>query len=136
MIPRFLAVTGTLPNRISVPLSHQIKIQNFVGYHFKRESFKSFSSSSISLTDDHRSNSPTSGEELIITTLRKAFPTATDMAVVDVSGGCGSMYEVFVESPDFAGLRVVKQHQLVTAALKKEISDMHGIRISTQASCR
>ena len=57
-----------------------------------------------------------------------------DIAVVDVSGGCGSMYEVHVEAPDFKNMRIVKQHQLVTKALAKEIKDMHGIRISTSAS--
>lgn len=75
-----------------------------------------------------------SGEEAIIATLAKAFPTATDMAVVDVSGGCGSMYEVYVESPDFKGMRIVKQHQTVTKALSQQISNMHGIRISTKVS--
>lgn len=55
----------------------------------------------------------------------------TDIAVVDISGGCGSMYEVYVEAPDFTGIRVVRQHQLVTDALKAEIKDMHGVRIST-----
>ena len=32
-------------------------------------------------------------EESLIGVLAKAFPNATDIAVVDVSGGCGSMYE-------------------------------------------
>jgi stress-induced morphogen len=73
-------------------------------------------------------------EEALVKALATAFPAATDIAVVDISGGCGSMYEVFVEAPDFRGVRLVKQHQLVTAALKAEIGDMHGIRIATQAS--
>ena len=73
-------------------------------------------------------------EEGLIKTLAEAFPAATDIAVVDVSGGCGSMYEVYVEAPDFAKMRLVKQHQLVTRALSSQIKDMHGIRISTAAS--
>jgi len=44
------------------------------------------------------------------------------------------MYEVYVEAPDFKGVRVVKQHQMVTKALSSQIKDMHGIRISTNAS--
>ena len=75
-----------------------------------------------------------SQEEKIIAVLRTSFPSASDIAVVDVSGGCGAMFEVYVEAPDFRGLRLVKQHQLVTKALKKEIGDMHGIRISTEPS--
>ena len=73
-------------------------------------------------------------EESLIGALASAFPAATDIAVVDVSGGCGAMYEVFVEAPDFANMRTVKQHQLVTKALSSQIKDMHGIRISTAVS--
>jgi len=63
--------------------------------------------------------------------LRTKFLGATDVQVVDVSGGCGSMYEVFVEAVDFRGLRMIQQHKLVTEALKEEIKEMHGLRIST-----
>ena len=73
-------------------------------------------------------------EEGLIRALAEAFPAATDIAVVDVSGGCGSMYEVYVEAPDFAKMRLVKQHQLVTRALSSQIKDMHGIRVSTAVS--
>ena len=73
-------------------------------------------------------------EENLIKMLSTAFPKATDIAVVDVSGGCGSMYEVHIEAPDFGGMRTVKQHQLVTKALSTQIKDMHGIRISTSVS--
>lgn len=37
--------------------------------------------------------------------------SATLVKIVDVSGGCGSMYEVTVASPKFAGLPAVKQHR-------------------------
>ena len=79
-------------------------------------------------------NQQNAAEEQLIKVLAEAFPQATDIAVVDVSGGCGSMYEVHVEAPDFKNLRIVKQHQMVTAALQKQIKSMHGIRISTSAS--
>ncbi len=75
-----------------------------------------------------------SAEERLIAQLCRRFPGATNVAVVDVSGGCGAMYEVYVEAPQFAGLRLVRQHQLVTEALKEEIADMHGLRISTAVS--
>ncbi len=77
---------------------------------------------------------PAPAEARLISLLRDRFPTATDIAVADVSGGCGAMYEVYVESPEFKGVRVVKQHQMITDALKAEIKDMHGLRISTAAS--
>lgn len=88
-----------------------------------------FSTSKILCQDE-----PSPAEAGLIKALAESFPKATDIAVVDISGGCGSMYEVYVEAPDFKGMRMVKQHKLVTAALKKEIGDMHGIRISTNAS--
>ncbi|XP_049296200.1 bolA-like protein 3 isoform X1 [Anopheles funestus] len=67
--------------------------------------------------------------------LRKAleakFPQAKNIVVSDISGGCGSMYEIFVESKEFKGLSTVKQHRLITETLKSEIKDMHGLRIHT-----
>ena len=73
-------------------------------------------------------------ETRLIGLLRQRFPKATEVAVADVSGGCGAMYEVYVEAPDFKGVRAVRQHQMITDALKAEIKDMHGLRISTAVS--
>ena len=70
----------------------------------------------------------------LINILKEKFPLATDIAVVDISGGCGSMYEIYVESPEFKGMRLVKQHKMVNEALKGEIREMHGLRISTMSS--
>ena len=73
-------------------------------------------------------------EQTLIDQLRVKFPNATDIAAVDVSGGCGASFEVFIEAPDFKGMRVVKQHQLVNQALKSEIKLIHALRISTAVS--
>ena len=48
------------------------------------------------------------------------------------SGGCGEKYAVLIVSQQFAGLSMLKQHKLVTAALKDEIAIMHALRIFTQ----
>lgn len=53
------------------------------------------------------------------------------MFVNDISGGCGSMYEIYVETVEFKGLSTIKQHRLITETLKSEIKDMHGVRINT-----
>lgn len=53
------------------------------------------------------------------------------MTVVDISGGCGAMYEISVETVEFKGMPRVKQHQLITETLKDEIKNMHGLRIHT-----
>ena len=75
--------------------------------------------------------SENSGEAHLAGLLRKRFPGAKDVQVLDVSGGCGSMFEVYIEASEFKGLRIIQQHKLVTEALKEEIKAMHGVRIST-----
>ncbi|XP_061610217.1 bolA-like protein 3 isoform X2 [Phyllopteryx taeniolatus] len=73
----------------------------------------------------------TDGEVRIAKVLREKFPQASSLKVVDISGGCGAMYEVHIESCEFNGKRTVQQHQLVNRALKEEIQGMHGLRIFT-----
>uniref|UniRef100_A0A1I7YI94 BolA-like protein 3 n=1 Tax=Steinernema glaseri TaxID=37863 RepID=A0A1I7YI94_9BILA len=72
------------------------------------------------------------GEKKIADLLRQRFPTASSIVVDDISGGCGSMYQVAVESEDFKGKAKVQQHKMVTETLQKEIADMHGIVITTK----
>ncbi|XP_029577408.1 bolA-like protein 3 [Salmo trutta] len=76
-------------------------------------------------------SSQTDGETRIAHILKEKFPSATSLKVVDISGGCGAMYEVHIESNAFKGKRTVQQHQLVNQALKEEIQGMHGLRIFT-----
>ena len=73
----------------------------------------------------------TTGEERIGFILKSTFPTAKKISVQDISGGCGEMYEIHVESTDFVGKRTVQQHKLITNALKDEVTKMHGLRIFT-----
>ncbi|XP_006780201.1 bolA-like protein 3 [Neolamprologus brichardi] len=73
----------------------------------------------------------TNGEVRIAKILKEKFPSASSLKVVDISGGCGAMYEIHIESSEFKGKRTVQQHQLVNQALKDEIQNMHGLRIFT-----
>lgn len=73
----------------------------------------------------------TDGEDRIAKILKEKFPLASSLKVVDISGGCGAMYEIHIESSEFKGKRTVQQHQLVNQALKDEIQGMHGLRIFT-----
>ncbi|XP_061566490.1 bolA-like protein 3 [Cololabis saira] len=73
----------------------------------------------------------TDGEVRIANVLKEKFPSASALKVVDISGGCGAMYEIHIESHEFKGKRAVQQHQLVNQALKDEIQGMHGLRIFT-----
>lgn len=56
------------------------------------------------------------------------------LEVQDISGGCGSMYALDIESPKFKGLTVIKQHKLVNELLKEEIKSWHGVQLRTKAS--
>ncbi|XP_076011414.1 bolA-like protein 3 [Genypterus blacodes] len=76
-------------------------------------------------------SSETDGEVRIARILKEKFPSASSLKVVDISGGCGAMYEIHIESNEFKGKRTVQQHQQVNQALKDEIEGMHGLRIFT-----
>ncbi|KAL7854764.1 hypothetical protein SRHO_G00169540 [Serrasalmus rhombeus] len=82
-------------------------------------------------TASRRFSTQTDGEVQIAKVLKEKFPLATSLKVVDISGGCGAMYEIHIESDEFRGKRTVQQHQLVNQALKEEIKGMHGLRIFT-----
>jgi stress-induced morphogen len=70
------------------------------------------------------------GELKVTQVLKEKFPRATALQVTDISGGCGAMYEIRIES-EFKEKRTVQQHQMVNQVLKEEIKGMHGLRIFT-----
>ena len=72
------------------------------------------------------------GEAHITRVLQRAFPQASSISVDDISGGCGSMYDIVVESVEFKGVKRLEQHQKVTQALKSEVKQMHGLKIKTK----
>ncbi|KAF8368510.1 hypothetical protein PRIPAC_86339 [Pristionchus pacificus] len=74
------------------------------------------------------------GEARLTAILQKTFPAAEKIVVHDTSNGCGSMYQVIVETSEFKGLSKVQQHKAVTAALKEEIKEMHGLTIETKVA--
>ncbi|NXN84009.1 BOLA3 protein, partial [Bombycilla garrulus] len=78
-------------------------------------------------------SSGTDGESRLAQLLREKFPRASAIRVLDISGGCGAMYEIHIESEEFREKRTVQQHQMVTQALSEEIKHMHGLRIFTSA---
>ena len=88
---------------------------------------------SAALFSSTPSATPPSKETQIETKLRDIV-AATHVEVEDISGGCGSMYKIFVVSPEFEGLALVKQHRLVQKAIAGEIADMHGLTLKTQTA--
>ncbi len=67
--------------------------------------------------------------------LNEAFPDATELAVVDRTGG-GDHFQVTVASPRFEGLSLVDQHRLVYDALATPLADgsIHELRIKTKGT--
>lgn len=74
----------------------------------------------------------TTGEIALEKILRRRFTQARTVTVTDISGGCGAMYKIVVESEDFRGMSVLAQHRAVKEALKEEIKDMHGLTVITR----
>ena len=67
--------------------------------------------------------------------LNEAFPDATELSVVDRTGG-GDHFQVTIASSRFQGLSLVDQHRLVYAALAAPLADgfIHELRIKTKGS--
>lgn len=72
-------------------------------------------------------------ERKIFDILKLEFNPA-NLEVRDVSGGCGSMFAILVESEKFKGVPMIKQHRLVNEALKEEISKWHGLQLRTKSA--
>ncbi|KAG7191698.1 uncharacterized protein KQ657_002834 [Scheffersomyces spartinae] len=72
-------------------------------------------------------------EQKIFDKLQAQFEP-TKLEVKDVSGGCGSMFAILVESNKFKGIPMIKQHRLVNEVLKDDIAQWHGIQLRTKAA--
>lgn len=79
-----------------------------------------------------RWNSMDAYERKVYDILKENF-TPKNLEVKDVSGGCGSMFAILVESEKFKGIPMIKQHRLVNEVLKDEIKQWHGLQLKTKA---
>jgi stress-induced morphogen len=75
----------------------------------------------------------TEAEKAIAQKILAGLQQAESISVQDTSGGCGTMYQIQVVSPDFAGKSIVKQHQTVTKLLQDDIKQWHGFHLTTKA---
>jgi stress-induced morphogen len=73
--------------------------------------------------------------EPLQTLLERAFPDATELSVVDRTGG-GDHFQVTVTSPRFDELALIDQHRLVNDALAEPLRDgtIHELRIKTRGT--
>ncbi len=69
------------------------------------------------------------------TLLERAFPDATELDVVDRTGG-GDHFQVVVAAPSLGGLTLVEQHRRVYDALSTPLADgtIHELRIKTRGT--
>lgn len=74
----------------------------------------------------------TPAETAIHSILLQRFPTASKIEVSDLSGSCGTMFQIFVKCKDFRNMPILAQHRNIKEALRKEISSMHGLTILTE----
>jgi stress-induced morphogen len=67
--------------------------------------------------------------------LRDAFPEATELLVVDRTGG-GDHFQVTLATPRFDDVALVEQHRAVNDALADEFRDgtIHELRIRTKGT--
>ena len=67
------------------------------------------------------------------TLLSRAFPDATELAVLDRTG-TGDHFQVVLADARFTGLSLVDQHRLVYDALAEPLADgtIHELRIRTK----
>ncbi|KAI9001141.1 bola-like protein [Trametes punicea] len=70
----------------------------------------------------------TDGERAIYEKLTERFKPS-ELHVEDVSGGCGTFYQIIIASDQFKGLPLVKQQRLVNETLKQEIQGIHGLQV-------
>jgi stress-induced morphogen len=76
-----------------------------------------------------------SATEVLESRLRRAFPEADELSVVDRTGG-GDHFHVTVATSRFAGLPLIDQHRLVNEALAEPLADgtIHELRITTKGT--
>ena len=69
-------------------------------------------------------------EERMRSLLTEAL-TPAKLEIEDVSGGCGAMFVITVESEKFRDKKLLEQHRMVNGVLKEEIKTIHAINLNT-----
>lgn len=56
------------------------------------------------------------------------------LEVIDMSGNCGTSFQIKIKSPDFNGKTMIAQHRMINDILKDELKDIHALQLKTEAS--
>lgn len=122
-------------------LSHRSlysRVSQLSSYTYLQRHFSDCSATKDQITTQPKSNSVgvvipedlSLAEKEIYTILAHEFEPKF-LKVQDISGGCGSMYEIHVISERFQGLRVLQQQRLVNSVLGDMLKKWHGVRLTT-----
>uniref|UniRef100_A0A7S2TV98 BolA-like protein n=1 Tax=Lotharella oceanica TaxID=641309 RepID=A0A7S2TV98_9EUKA len=51
--------------------------------------------------------------------------------VVDTSGGCGAMFELYLVTKEFEGVALLERHRMIQNTLKEELKEIHALSMKT-----
>eukprot|EP00003_Mantamonas_plastica_P020629 TRINITY_DN3322_c0_g1_i1.p2 TRINITY_DN3322_c0_g1~~TRINITY_DN3322_c0_g1_i1.p2 ORF type:complete len:151 (+),score=54.33 TRINITY_DN3322_c0_g1_i1:113-565(+) len=119
---------------LNVLIQHHINHQRTTLNAISSSSSSSSSSSNTVMRNFSKSSvvQGTPMEDEVESMLKEHIENA-QVEVNDISGGCGSMFQIQVVSPEFKGMNKVKQHRLVNDILKDYVKDWHGLTLTTKA---
>lgn len=111
-----------------------ICLSNIYKYNssIKQRTISPFLSSKRNYSTPQEESEPMDEYELKIYNILQQELNPVNLKIKDVSGGCGSMFSIFIESEKFKGLTMIKQHRLVNEILKDEIKKWHGLQLRTK----
>lgn len=72
-------------------------------------------------------------EKAIADKISSGISSAATISVQDVSGGCGSFYQIEVVASEFEGQSMIKQHRRICSVLEEEMKAWHGSKLITRA---
>jgi len=56
------------------------------------------------------------------------------LEIIDLSGNCGTSFQIKIKSSDFNGKNVISQHRMVNEILKDELKTIHALQLKTEAT--
>ncbi|KAI3651399.1 hypothetical protein MP228_003741 [Amoeboaphelidium protococcarum] len=72
------------------------------------------------------SNSVSSLESSMKSKIQQSISPLNHLEIHDVSGGCGTSFELLIVSPSFEGKNTLARHRLINSLLETEIKQMHA----------
>lgn len=101
------------------------RLSNIYKYNssINQRTISPFLSSKRNYSTPQEESEPMDEYELKIYNILQQELNPVNLKIKDVSGGCGSMFSIFIESEKFKGLTMIKQHRLVNEILKDEIKN-------------